>query len=39
MSDLVKRLGLSKSSLYENFSSKRELVHDILLIATKDIAE
>lgn len=39
MSDLVKRLSLSKSSLYEHFSSKWELVHDILLTATKDIAE
>ncbi len=37
MSDLAKRLNLSKTSLYEHFSSKRELVHDIIFTATQDI--
>ncbi|SEJ29010.1 transcriptional regulator, TetR family [Propionispira arboris] len=36
MSDLAKRLSLSKTSLYEHFSSKRELVHDILFAAIQD---
>ena len=37
MRDLAKRLSVSKTSLYENFSSKNELIHDIITTATQDI--
>jgi AcrR family transcriptional regulator len=37
MSDLAKRLSLSKTSLYEHFASKNELVHDILATAINDV--
>lgn len=37
MSDLAKRLKVSKTSLYEHFSSKNELVHDILIATFQDI--
>lgn len=37
MSNLAKRLSLSKTSLYEHFSSKNELVHDILSMAIEDV--
>ncbi|WP_346353363.1 TetR/AcrR family transcriptional regulator [Azotosporobacter soli] len=37
MSNLAKRLNLSKTSLYEHFSSKNELVHNIILAALEDI--
>ena len=36
MSDLARRLSLSKTSLYEHFASKNELVHDILATAIQD---
>ncbi|WP_094606830.1 hypothetical protein SPSIL_034510 [Sporomusa silvacetica DSM 10669] len=39
MSDLARRLSLSKTSLYEHFASKNELVHDILTTAIQDIQE
>ncbi len=38
MSDLAKHLRLSKSSLYEYFSSKSELVHYILITAIQDVS-
>jgi len=37
MSNLAKRLNLSKTSLYEHFSSKNELVHNIIITALDDI--
>lgn len=37
MSDLAKRLNVSKTSLYEHFSAKNELVHNILTTAIQDI--
>ena len=37
MSDLAKRLSVSKTSLYEHFSSKNELIHNILVAASQDI--
>jgi AcrR family transcriptional regulator len=37
MSDLAKRLNVSKTSLYEHFSSKNELVHNILTTAIQDV--
>ncbi|MCC5468147.1 TetR/AcrR family transcriptional regulator [Pelosinus baikalensis] len=37
MSDLARRLSLSKTSLYEHFASKNELVHDILATAIQDV--
>ncbi|MBU2700773.1 AcrR family transcriptional regulator [Sporomusaceae bacterium BoRhaA] len=39
MSDLARRLSLSKTSLYEHFASKNALVHDILSIAIQDVQE
>lgn len=39
MSDLAKRLSISKSSLYEYFSSKDELVTTILDMILKDLRE
>lgn len=39
MSDLTKRLSVSKSSLYEHFSSKDELIATILDIILKDFQE
>lgn len=39
MSDLARRLSLSKTSLYEHFASKNELVHDILATAIHDVEE
>ncbi|MEN6414580.1 MAG: TetR/AcrR family transcriptional regulator [Veillonellales bacterium] len=39
MSNLARRLSLSKTSLYEHFSSKNELVHDILATAIHDVEE
>lgn len=39
MSDLARRLSLSKTSLYEHFASKNELVHEILATATHDVEE
>lgn len=37
MSDLTKRLSISKSSLYENFSSKEELIGTILDMVLNDL--
>lgn len=37
MSDLVKRINISKSSLYEHFSSKNELVSTLIDMALEDI--
>lgn len=37
MSDLARHLSLSKTSLYDYFSSKNELVHDILATAIQDV--
>lgn len=37
MSDLAQRLSLSKTSLYEHFASKNELVHAILATAIHDV--
>ncbi|AJQ25596.1 TetR/AcrR family transcriptional regulator [Pelosinus fermentans] len=37
MSDLARRLSLSKTSLYDHFASKNELVHDILATAIQDV--
>ncbi|CQR75192.1 Bacterial regulatory protein, tetR family [Sporomusa ovata DSM 2662] len=37
MSDLARRLSLSKTSLYEHFASKNELVHDIIATGTQDV--
>jgi AcrR family transcriptional regulator len=37
MSDLAKRLNVSKTSLYEHFSSKNELIHNILITAIQDV--
>ena len=37
MSDLARRLSLSKTSLYEHFTSKNELVHDIFTTAINDV--
>jgi len=37
MSDLARRLSLSKTSLYEHFASKNELVHNILTTAIQDV--
>lgn len=37
MSDLARRLSISKTSLYDHFASKNELVHDILTTAIKDV--
>jgi AcrR family transcriptional regulator len=39
MSDLARRLSLSKTSLYEHFSSKNDLVHSILVTALQDIKQ
>ncbi|HML88727.1 MAG TPA: TetR/AcrR family transcriptional regulator [Methylomusa anaerophila] len=39
MSDLAKRLNVSKTSLYEHFSSKSELVQNILITVIQDIQE
>ncbi|SMC32606.1 TetR/AcrR family transcriptional regulator [Sporomusa malonica] len=39
MSDLARRLSLSKTSLYEHFASKNELVHNILATAIQDFRE
>jgi AcrR family transcriptional regulator len=39
MSDLTKRLSISKSSLYEHFSSKDELIATILDIVLQDLRE
>lgn len=39
MSDLARRLSLSKSSLYEHFASKNELVRSILVTAIQDFRE
>lgn len=39
MSDLARRLNLSKTSLYEHFASKNELVHNILATAIQDVRE
>ena len=36
MSDLARRLSLSKTSLYEHFASKNELVHEIFATAIQD---
>jgi AcrR family transcriptional regulator len=37
MSDLARRLSISKTSLYDHFASKNELVHDILTTAINDV--
>ncbi len=37
MSDLARRLSLSKTSIYEHFASKNELVHDVLALAIQDV--
>ena len=37
MSDLARRLSLSKTSLYEHFASKNALVHDLLTTAIQDV--
>lgn len=37
MSDLARRLSISKTSLYDHFTSKNELVHDILTTAINDV--
>jgi AcrR family transcriptional regulator len=37
MSDLARRLRISKTSLYDHFSSKNDLVHDILITAINDV--
>lgn len=37
MSDLAKRLSVSKTSLYGHFSSKNELLHNILVAMFQDI--
>ena len=37
MSDLAKRLNVSKTSLYEHFPSKNELIHNILTATIQDI--
>lgn len=37
MSNLARRLNLSKTSLYEHFSSKNELVHSIIVTALEDV--
>lgn len=37
MSDLAKRLNVSKTSLYEHFSSKNELVHNVVSTAIQDV--
>ncbi len=37
MRDLAKRLKVSKTSLYEHFSSKNELIHNIITTAIQDI--
>jgi AcrR family transcriptional regulator len=39
MSDLARRLNLSKTSLYENFASKNELIHNIFATAIQDFRE
>lgn len=39
MSDLAKRLRLSKTSLYEYFSSKNELIHSIIVTAIQDFQQ
>lgn len=39
MSDLARRLSLSKTSLYEHFASKNELIHKILETASQDVQE
>lgn len=39
MSDLARRLSLSKTSLYEHFASKNELIHNILATAIQDFRE
>ncbi|TCL38038.1 TetR family transcriptional regulator [Anaerospora hongkongensis] len=39
MSDLTKRLSISKSSLYEHFSSKDELIATILDMVLQDLRE
>jgi AcrR family transcriptional regulator len=39
MSDLARRLRLSKTSLYEYFASKNELIHSILATAIQDVQE
>lgn len=37
MSDLAKRLSVSKTSLYEHFPSKSELIHSFLLAGLQDV--
>jgi AcrR family transcriptional regulator len=39
MNDLAKRLSVSKTSIYEHFSSKSELIHSILISVTQDIQQ
>lgn len=39
MSDLAKRLNVSKTSLYEHFSAKNELIHNILIATFQDIQD
>ncbi|VBB04977.1 tetr bacterial regulatory protein hth signature [Lucifera butyrica] len=39
MSDLARRLSLSKTSLYEHFASKNELIHNILVTTIQDFQE
>lgn len=39
MSDLAKRLSVSKTSLYEHFSSKSELIHSILMAGIEDVQQ
>lgn len=39
MSDLAKRLSISKTSIYEHFSSKNEIIHNILITALQNIEE
>ncbi|SHJ80803.1 TetR/AcrR family transcriptional regulator [Propionispora hippei] len=37
MSDLARRLNVSKTSLYDHFASKNELIHHILITVIQDI--
>ncbi|HMM22872.1 MAG TPA: TetR/AcrR family transcriptional regulator [Selenomonadales bacterium] len=37
MSDIAKHLSVSKTSLYEHFSSKNELIHNIIMMAIEDV--
>lgn len=39
MSDLARRLNLSKTSLYEHFASKNELIHNILSTGIQDVQQ